>query len=122
MKRRRGPSEYSREFSLMLAICAALWAAPGASAQAPPSAVGEWSKIIPLGNVAVHTHVLPTGKVMFWPRHEKDETRNPDPERTIPRLCDPVTLKLILPPPPSLPPNLFCSGHAFLPDGRLFAA
>jgi galactose oxidase len=122
VKRFQGPSGYSRQIVLMLAIYGGLWFAPGAAAQAPPSQVGEWSKIFPLGNVAVHTHVLPTGKVLFWPRHEKNETRNPDPQRTNPRLWDPATLTLISPAPPSLPHNLFCSGHAFLPDGRLFVA
>jgi galactose oxidase len=122
MKRPRGLSGYPGRLSLMLAICAGFWSAPEASAQAPPNQVGQWSPLIPLGNVAVHTHVLPTGKVLFWPRHEPNETRNPDPQRTLARLWDPATLKLISPPPPSLPHNLFCSGHAFLPDGRLFVA
>jgi hypothetical protein len=27
---------------------------------------GQWSEIIPLPNVPIHTHVLPTGKVLFW--------------------------------------------------------
>ncbi len=84
--------------------------------------VGQWSDLIALGNVAVHTHLLPTGKVMFWPRHEPNERRNPDPEQTTPRLWDPETLKLITPAPPTLNFNLFCSGHSFLPDGRLFVA
>lgn len=30
--------------------------------------VGQWSPIIPLPNVPIHTHVLPTGKVLFWGR------------------------------------------------------
>src|SRR4051794_21597244 len=118
---RRQPIGVPPLFAPLIATCLLICPWPDASAQDPPSRVGKWSPIIPLGNVAVHTHVLPTGKVMFWPRHEKDETRNPDPERTIPRHWDPATLKLISPPPSSLPHhNLFCSGHAFLPDGRLF--
>jgi hypothetical protein len=33
-----------------------------------PSVARQWSEIIPLPNVAIHTHVLPTGKVLFWGR------------------------------------------------------
>ena len=97
MKRFQASSGYYCQLVLILAMYAGLQSAPGAAAQAPLSQVGEWSKIFPLGNVAVHTHVLPTGKVLFWPRHEKDETRNPDPQRTNPRLWDPATLTLISP-------------------------
>jgi galactose oxidase len=125
MKRGQGQSGYLCQVALMLAICAGFWSAPGASAQAPPSQLGQWSPLplIPLGNVTVHTHLLPTGKVLFWPRHEPNETRNPDPERTTPRLWDPATLKVTLLPSPVLGKhNLFCSGHAFLPDGQLFVA
>jgi hypothetical protein len=66
MKRSRGRFGNSSRLSLMLAICATYCPVPGASAQDPRSRLGEWSKLIPLGNLAVHTHVLPTGKVLFW--------------------------------------------------------
>src|SRR5207237_4882661 len=89
----------SRLLALVLAACACSWQSPGASAQgpprsfvaldAPPRQVGKWSEVFDLGNVAVHTHVLPMGKVLFWSRHEAGEGMNPDPERTCMRTCDP---------------------------------
>ena len=69
-------------------------------------------------NVAVHAHVLPTGKVLFWGRRELGQGL--DTPDTTPHLWDPVTGQFDLPAPPPTPKhNIFCSGHAFLPDGRL---
>src|SRR5687767_215004 len=34
---------------------------------ADPAVGGQWSAVQQLGNVPVHAHLLPTGKVMFWP-------------------------------------------------------
>ena len=84
--------------------------------------VGKWSEVFDLGNVAAHAHVLPTGRVLFWPRHEPGETKPPDPQRIIPRLWDPETRKLISPPPDAPEYNVYGSGHAFLADGRLLVA
>jgi len=40
----------------------------GASAHAQdPSIVGQWAAVQVLPIVAVHAHVLPTGKVLFYP-------------------------------------------------------
>jgi galactose oxidase len=95
--------------------------------------IGQWSKVIDLANVPIHTHVLPTGKVLFWGR------RNPPGNSTatadFPSLNQHATEALIWDPAnedaPARPTgnqptdlvgnsiNLFCSGHAFLPDGRL---
>jgi hypothetical protein len=53
----------------------------------------------------VHVHVLPTGKVLFWPYSDDA------------RLLDPATNEITL---ASLAGyNLFCAGHATLADGRL---
>ncbi len=93
-------------------------------AQAPQaqSQVGSWSDppfVMP--NVAIHTHVLPTGKVLFWGRRELGQ--NLDTPDTTPHIWDPVTGLFDLPAPPPTPKhNIFCSGHAFLPDGRLLVA
>ena len=92
-----------------------------------PLVVGKWGPVFDLANVAIHAHLLPTGKVLYWGR------------RAIPGaptfaslnehfcstfLWDPATGTSQ---PTAQPPrlaggqgvNLFCSGHSFLPDGRL---
>jgi galactose oxidase len=100
-----------------------------AAQAANPSEVGQWSEKIPLANVPIHTHVLPTGKVLFWGR------RNPPGAPDFPSLNQHETHAFIFDPanphaaakptrnqPTDTqgdPINLFCSGHTFLPDGRL---
>ncbi len=90
---------------------------------------GQWSPVIPLANVPIHTHVLPTGKVLFWGR------RNPPGTADFPSLNQHETHAFIWDPAhPQMagtptgnqpadaqgrPINLFCSGHTFLADGRL---
>jgi hypothetical protein len=67
--------------------------------------VGHWGGIIPWPIVAVHLHMLPTGKVMFWDRLSAAS------------LWDPSTQAFSS---PSLPGyDAFCSGHTLLSDGRL---
>ena len=64
----------------------------------------------------VHAHVLPTGKVMIWPGDEGISGNDQQP-----RSWDPATGKAISPlHAPGY--DLFCSGHSFLADGRLFVA
>ena len=72
-----------------------------------PQAVGAWSSLQTWPQLAIHTHMLPTGKVMFWSRGGASD----------PQLWDPTTGALT----PAAPPgyDAFCSGHSFLPDGRL---
>jgi hypothetical protein len=105
-----------------------------------PAVAGEWSKVFSLKNVPIHAHLLPTGKVLYWGRrtavgspvfatlndHHCD-TYLWDPadstlENSVPTKNSP-TLPPI-PPTAELPDgkptvNLFCSGHAVLPDGRV---
>ena len=77
----------------------------------PPQAlIGEWSPVrtsVPI--VQVHLHLLTSGKVMSWG----------GPVRPSPYTYtwDPSTGAIIEVPAPS---ELFCAGHSFLPDGRLF--
>lgn len=94
-----------------------------------PAELGQWSAKIPLANVPIHTHVLPTGKVLFWGR------RNPPGTADFPSLNQHETHAFIWDPAHLLTPakptsnqptdahgkpiNLFCSGHTFLADGRL---
>src|SRR6267143_1477827 len=69
------------------------------------SAVGQWSSLQAWPVTAVHNHMLPTGKVLFW--GYTDEAW----------LWDPATAGLA--PAARAGYNTFCTGHSFLPDGRL---
>src|SRR4051812_13444882 len=35
-----------------------------------PTQRGRWDPVVALPDVAIHTHVLPTGKVLFWGRRK----------------------------------------------------
>jgi galactose oxidase len=92
---------------------------------------GQWAAVFTLPNVAIHTHVLPNGRVLMWGRRDtndlddhvctpfvwdpKDPTEPPNPMNP----TAPPTAKTTDTIPKQLQLNLFCSGHAFLPDGRL---
>ena len=96
-----------------------------ASAQpvaADPAKVGQWSKPFPLPNVAIHTHLLPDGKVLFWGRRDQPNLTL-DEHFCTPQIWDPGTGKTTPTPQPrgvdGKTVNFFCSGHTFLPDGRL---
>src|SRR5436305_3698760 len=53
-----------------------------------PAAMGQWSASpFDLGNVGIHMHVLPSGKVMFWGRRELP-TDSLDVHECTPRLWD----------------------------------
>jgi galactose oxidase len=90
-----------------------------------PKEVGQWEPKFSLPNVAIHTHVLPNGKVLFWGRrdHPSDSL---DVHECTPHIWDPITKATTATPQPTLSNgtkiNLFCSGHAFLADGRLLVA
>ena len=87
--------------------------------QSSPQDVGVWENATTFPEfVAIHMHLLPNGKVLLWQDDNQPTTRVGT--HTVARVWDPnsgvitdvnVTNR-----------NLFCSGHAFLPDGRLFVA
>ena len=86
----------------------------GTSCGAPPLAsaamvassadAGSWSAQFPWPVVAVHLSLLPTGKVLSWGL------------AGAPQIWDPSTGEFTSAASPEL---LFCSGHTFLPDGKL---
>jgi hypothetical protein len=82
------------------------------SAQAQPSQIGQWATLTQLPFFPVHNHLLPNGKVMIWP--------GDGPSGNDPRQWDPADQSLTSLAKPGY--DLFCSGHAFLADGRLFVA
>lgn len=88
----------------------AVWASISV-AQAQPASLGQWTPVQQWPYSAVHTHLLPTGKVMFFSEFADGDT---------PTLWDPATNALT--PLPKAGFNIFCAGHAFMADGRLFVA
>jgi galactose oxidase len=94
---------------LLFAVGAVLALGPQPARAADPKVVGEWSPMTTFPVSMTHTHLLPTGKVMFF--GEFDEGLEP------PELWDPATGALT--PLPAADYNIFCAGHSFLPDGRL---
>lgn len=98
-----------RRFQVRIVICWCLLIVgavlcPAIRAQ-DPSIVGQWSAVQPLPIVAVHAHVLPTGKVLFYPYVDD------------PRLWDPATG--VITSAAQAGYDIFCTGHSFLSDGRL---
>jgi galactose oxidase len=69
--------------------------------------LGEWSVPFAWPVVAVHLHLLPNGKVLSWGRIGD------------PQVWDPVSGQFTASPSSTM---VFCSGHTFLPDGRLLVA
>jgi hypothetical protein len=103
-----------------------------------PDKRGRWDSPITLLNVGIHAHVLPTGLVLMWGRRDNPRQSmdtNPasplapglppaPPATCTPFLWNPANGNMTQTPQPTLNDgrtnaNLFCSGHAFLPDGRL---
>ena len=86
---------------------------------------GRWDAVVVLPDVAIHTHVLPTGKVLFWGRR-KDPNGGMHQLGCAPFVWDPATNTATPTGAPQradgTPVNLFCSGHTFLADGRLLVA
>jgi hypothetical protein len=106
-----------------------------------PDKRGQWGDPFTLLNVGIHAHVLPTGLVLMWGRRDNpQQSLDTDPASPLapglppapPATCtpfvwNPANGNMTPTPQPTLNdgttnPNLFCSGHAFLPDGRLLVA
>ena len=98
-------------------------------------------ELFTLPNVGIHAHVLPSGLVLMWGRRDNpQQSLDTDPASPLgpglppappatctPFLWNPANGDITPTPPPTLSDgttnaNLFCSGHAFLPDGRLLVA
>jgi hypothetical protein len=98
---------------LTIAWLACLGAA-NAHAQADPSLLGQWQSVAPLPFYSTGIHMLPSGKVLFY---GGDSGANPGSD---PRLWDPATATSSAASKPGY--DLFCSGHAYLADGKLLIA
>ena len=75
--------------------------------QTTASELGQWTAPITWPIVAIHTMLLPDGRVLAINRIQN------------PQVWDPATGTFKSVPAPA---NLFCAGHALLPDGRVFLA
>jgi hypothetical protein len=103
-----------------------------------PARWGRWEPVFTFPNVAIHTHVLPNGRVLMWGRRDPSDPENLDVHTCTPFVWNPKDP--LNPPDPQNPTkrraartvptdhpkdshgnpvNLFCSGHTFLSDGRL---
>ena len=88
-----------------------------------PSRLGSWSPPVTWADVAIHLHLLPNGNILTWADDD-----NHDYHINGSRQAD-FSKAYVLNMGTSSNPyfqainnestNLFCSGHAFLPDGRL---
>ena len=82
-------------------------ACPSPAPLQPESESGEWSRPFPWPVVAVHLHLLPTGRVLSWGRIGA------------PQLYNPADGNFSEVPSATM---VFCSGHTFLADGRLLVS
>ena len=76
-----------------------------------PATAGQWSTVTTWPYVAAHAHVLPTGKVIWSPQYANGDH---------PYFWDPSTNTNSA--TVQAGANIFCAGHAFLPDGQLLVA
>ena len=76
-----------------------------------PATVGQFSSVMTWPYKAVHAHLLPTGKVLWWPSFANGDN---------PTLWDPATNTNTA--ITRAGANIFCSGNVFLADGELLAA
>ncbi len=115
MKRRVvGPSLVIKTAAwLFLAIGAGIWSGTSANAQ-NLGTVGQWSQV-KLSAEAIHMQVLPNGKVMYWNRLTFNGRAV-----TTPFLWDPASGTNTA--AASVPFDIFCGAHSFLPNGKLFVA
>jgi hypothetical protein len=95
---------------VILTICVLL----PAILQAQTSVTGQWSAVqtwpsTNAGWVPTHVMVLPTGKILYYSSYG---------DGLNPHFWDPETNAVTTAPLPGY--NLFCSGHSFLADGKLF--
>src|SRR6476660_1220546 len=107
-KRSRVLVDFRRYFPFKLLVAVALTASV-TCAQTDPSIVGQWSSVQQWPYIAGHAHLLPTGKVLFWPTYGLGYN---------PQLWDPATNSVTA--VTQVGYDLFCTGHSFLPSGKLF--
>ena len=78
-----------------------------------PQVVGSWANGPNLPNFPIHIHLLPNSTVMFWQGDGGVSGDNP-------QVWNPASGSVTALTQAGF--DLFCTGHTFLPDGRLFVA
>jgi hypothetical protein len=101
---------FTRALSALLVVPVLLGPA---SVRGQADQMGRWDTLTTLPFFPVHDHLLPTGKVMIWPGDSGISGNDP-------RLWDPANQSVTLLPKAGY--DIFCTGHAFLANGRLFIA
>ncbi|MBI3537988.1 MAG: DUF1929 domain-containing protein [Chloroflexi bacterium] len=91
---------------------------------ATPEEEGRW-QVAPLSPdgaqiLAVHAALVPPGKVLYFSGSDHDADLSAAKNIDHTRLYDPVTNKIEIIGSPNF--DVFCSGHAFLADGKLLVA
>lgn len=89
-----------------------------------PADGGSWDGLLETADVPVHISLLPDGRLLYWGRDKEadgwDATGHSNTFTVDPLYLDHTSYTALPSPTPST--NLFCSGHSFLPDGRLLVA
>ncbi|MFI6499585.1 galactose oxidase-like domain-containing protein [Nonomuraea typhae] len=92
------------------------WSPPyvfGAEAWCNATVTGRWADPVDTGMVGIHANLLPDGRVLWF------GTRNDTAGASQGALFNPVTYQRQ---DLETMPNLFCSGHALTPDGRVWVS
>jgi galactose oxidase len=84
------------------------------SALPSAASTGKWSPVITWPIVPLHMHLLPNGNILAWGREDQPHVWTP------PANGDPAGAGSFV--EVRVPDMLFCSGHAFMPDGRLLVS
>src|SRR6266487_1919339 len=112
VKARSRSSERSKARLLALgSFAVAQFIAVSSTSAQDPATVGQFSSVMTCPQKAVHAHLLPTGKVLYWSQYGNG---------FYPQLWNPSTNTNTAATQPEA--NPFCSGHAFLPNGQLLIA
>jgi galactose oxidase len=100
----------------------ALYLALHAGATPPSASRGAWSDVVPLSTNPVSAALLPSGKVLMWSSNAHT-TFEPDiglkPSQTETSVFDPSTNQSALKFVTTATADMFCSGTAYLADGRI---
>jgi hypothetical protein len=99
--------------SLRLALPLILASVFALSAQ-DPAVVGRFNARIKAELVPIHVMLLPNGKILYVDRHDQGT------HDMTPRLWDPAANTTVKTPTPGY--DLFCAGHAMLPNGNILFA
>jgi hypothetical protein len=89
------------------------------SALSSQATTGSWGPLVDWPMVPLHMHLLPTGKILAWGKYDTgvNGTMGGRPRLWDPAAGPPTTARMI-----AVDTMLFCSGHAFMADGRLMVS